>query len=135
MGSNDILELKEDIRNLDKKLDKNEESMNKRLEKNEENMNKFMDVTSGAINKLTETMSDLKLIMIKDYVEKQDLEKVEINLIDKIEQNNINRKKDIKETNDRVDCIEKSGSVSFNDILRYIFFIAVSSGATYLFVK
>ena len=135
MGNNDILELKEDIKNLDKKLDKNEANMNKRLEKNEENMNKFMDVTSGAINKLTETMTDLKLIMIKDYVEKSDLEKTEINLFEKIDQNNTSRKKDIKETNERVDKIEKSGSVSFNDILRYIFFIAVSSGVTYLFVK
>lgn len=135
MGNNDILELKEDIKNLDKKLDKNEENMNKRFEKNEENINKFMSTTGEAINKISETIMDFKVILAKEYVEKEDLEKVETKLNDKIDQNNTSRKKDIKETNERVDKMEKSGSVSFNDILRYIFFIAVSSGATYLFVK
>lgn len=101
-------ELKNDIKCLDKKLDKNEENMNKRLEKNEENMNRFMEVVGASISKLTEAMTEMKLAMVKDYVEKEDLEKVEVKLTEKIDQCNDNRKQDIKILTIKVDANDKN---------------------------
>jgi len=135
LGANDLQELKDDIKCLDQKLDKNEVNMNKRLEKNEENMNKFMETTVNAINKLSDAIMEMKLVMIKDYVEKEDLEKLDTRLNEKIEENNNNRKKYEEKINIRIDMIEKDNSIKFNEILRYIFFICISSGVTYLITR
>jgi len=101
-------ELKDDIKCLDKKLDKNEENMNKRLEKNEENMNKFMEVVGASMSKLTEAMTEMKLAMVKDYCEKDDLEKLDIKINMKLDECNNNRKHDIKELDKKVEIIKES---------------------------
>lgn len=127
--------IKDDIKHLDSKMDKLEENTNKRLEKIEENMNKFTETIGGAICRLTESMNDLKLAMVKNYIEKDEVEKIEVELIEKINDVNKHRKQDIKEIKDEIECMDKNGSVSFNEILKYMLFIGLSSGVTYLLVK
>jgi hypothetical protein len=135
LSLDDILELKQDIKCLDKKLDKNEENMNKRLEKNEDNMNKFMEVVGASISKLTEAMTEMKLAMVKDYIEKEELEKVETNLNKKIDINNDNRKQDIRNTNIRVDGLERDNSLKIPDIIRKIIYLALGGGVALLGTK
>lgn len=132
---NEYQGIKDDIKHLDSKMDKLEDTTNKRLEKIEENMNKFTETISGAICRLTESMNDMRLVLVKDYVGKEDLEKIEVNLTEKINDVNKHRKQDIKEIKDEIECMEKSGSIAFNEVLRYIFFILVSSGVTYIVLK
>ena len=128
-------ELKNDIKSLDKKLDKNEENMNKRLEKNEENMNRFMEKTSVAINKMSDVIVEIKLAMVREYIEKEELEKVETNLNKKIDINNDNRKQDIKNTNIRVDGLERDNSLKIPDIIRKILYLALGGGVALLGTK
>jgi len=135
LSINDILELKEDIKCLDRKLDKNEDNMNKRLEKNEDNMNRFMEVVGTSIGKLTDAMTEMKLAIVKDLVEKEDLEKVEKNLNKKIDINNDNRKQDIRNTNIRVDGLEKDNSLKIPDIIRKIIYLTLGGGLALLGTK
>jgi hypothetical protein len=135
LGADDMQELKNDIKSLDKKLDKNEENMNKRLEKNEENMNRFMEKTSVAINKMSDVIVEIKLAMVREYIEKEELEKVETNLNKKIDINNDNRKQDIKNTNIRVDGLERDNSLKIPDIIRKILYLALGGGVALLGTK
>ena len=139
MGVTDIQELKDDIKNLDKKLDKNEENMNKRLEKNEENMNKFMEVTSNAINKMADVITDIKCSMAKDYAEKSDLKEIEKNINDRIENNNTNRKNDIKQlefliidnkkdSDSKIEALKNNDSISISQTVKYAFITILGTG-------
>jgi predicted RNase H-like nuclease (RuvC/YqgF family) len=144
LGADDLQELKDDIKNLDR-------NVNKKLEKHEENLNKFMEMTSTAINKMAEAIFELKISMAKEYVEKQDLEKldkkinnvatsieeeidkVEINLTEKININNNNRKQDNEKTNARIDCIEKSNVITISTVVKYFLALGIGTSFGYLF--
>jgi hypothetical protein len=143
--------IKDDIKHLDSKMDRMEDTTNKRLEKMEENMNKFAETVGNAITKLTEAMTDVKLSLAKEYVEKQDLDKldkkinnvaisieeeidkVEINLTEKININNNNRKQDNEKTNARIDCMEKNNAINISTVVKYFLALGIGTGFGYLF--
>jgi hypothetical protein len=98
-------------------------------------MNKFMEVVGASISKLTEAMTEMKLAIVKDYIEKEELEKVETNLNKKIDINNDNRKQDIRNTNIRVDGLERDNSLKIPDIIRKILYLALGGGVALLGTK
>jgi len=140
LGNDDLKELKEDIKQLDDKISKSEENTNKRLEKIENNMMKFTDSHNKSMTKMTEVISDIKIMLAKDYCEKKDLDKLEETLTDKIDENNKNRKKDIKDLDlkidnldVRIDDIEKNNAIDIPTIVKYTLFFIFSTSFGYLF--
>ncbi|MCE5220047.1 MAG: hypothetical protein LLF98_01965 [Clostridium sp.] len=142
MDKIDIQEIKDDIKHLDKKIDKlevgsikSEENTNKRLEKIEDNMMEFTKIHNESMGKLTESIGDIKLMLVKDYVEKKDLDEVEVHLTEKINENNINRKKDIKELNIKIDTMNNNNSLNIPNTIKGFLILAMGSGITILVEK
>jgi len=92
-----IEDLKDDIHHLDQKIDKFADSTDKRFEKVDENMTRSSEITANAISKMADAIIEIKVLLIKDYVEKSDLKEMEKNITDKMDINNTNRKSDVKQ--------------------------------------
>ncbi len=139
-------DLKSSIQTLDKKVDDLQKNTGKQMEKMESSISKLADSSAQAINKLTETITNIQLLLAKDYICKEDLDKIElelkndiynieVSLTEKININNTNRKNEIKELNSKITEIKNNSNINVVEVIRNIIYAILISGGTYLFTR
>lgn len=139
-------DLKSSIQTLDKKVDDLQKNTGKQMEKMESSISKLADSSAQAINKLTETITNIQLLLAKDYICKEELDKIElelkndiynieVSLTEKINTNNTNRKNETKELNSKITEIKNNSNINVVEVIRNIIYAILISGGTYLFTR
>jgi len=155
--SDELQGVKDSILVLDEKVDDLQSNTAKQMEKMEISISKLAESSMNAINKLTDAIVEIRLILAKQYIEKEDLKAVETNLVNKIENNNSSRKADIKtlqtaiitnkkelddkiiknkeDTDIKFNVIKNNDSISISQVIKSILALGLSAGFGFLFSK